>query len=506
VSEHEKPTDPAGPPTPPDPPGSTSAEAHADPQALEQRVDKLIEADAAPEAFVPIVEEQEAPDAADTLERLEDDESREVLRRMDNEKSAEALANMPAELAATMILDSLELGDGLAAQYVSLMDPDDAADIIQVLPAAVRKGLLSQLHPRRAAEIGKLTHYDPETAGGLMTTDILVVRDSLTIGQAIDAIKRNKINEEQSDVYVVDERSELVGELSLRDLLIEDDAELVRDFLEPDVVSAPPAMDQEDVARLFERYDLLTLPVLDENNRILGMVTIDDIMDIILVEQTEDALKQVGAGTSEAVYSTVGKKIRGRMPWLVVNLGTASLAASVVLAFTDMIELIPVAAILFPIIANQAGNTGFQSLAVTLRGITLKEIHKERVWPLVLRESLSGGVMGAVVGVLLCLGVIALGSAGRGGEFVFLSGFTWRVGVIAGFAMAFSMFASALIGTLIPILMEKIGADPATASSIFLVTFTDSVSFGVFLGLIFLLQSWIQGGPALADVLSTISL
>jgi magnesium transporter len=236
------------------------------------------------------------------------------------------------------------------------------------------------------------------------------------------------------------------------------------------------------------------------------MITIDDVVDIIREEQTEDAYKQVGAGAGEAVYSTVRKKVRGRMPWLVVNLGTASLAASVVLAFTDMIELVPVAAILFPIVANQAGNTGFQSLAVTLRGITLKEIHKERVSPLVMREAISGGMMGLGVGILLCIGVIGLGAMGRSMESVLLSGFSWRIGVVAGVAMTVAMFASALIGTLIPILMEKIGADPATASSIFLVTFTDSLSFAAFLGLIFLFQTWIQEGPPIEDVISILSL
>lgn len=509
---HETSNDPNGP-APPDPRADaaddlTSEDSTVDAAILERRVEQLISADALPEAYVPVVEEQEGPDAADTLERLEDDESREVLRRMDNEKSAEALANMPPELAATMLLDSIELGDGLAAEYVSLMDPDDAADIIQVLETPIRERLLAELHPRRAAQIGKLVLYDPETAGGLMTTNILVVRDALTIGQAIDAIKKKKINENQADVYVVNDKRELVGEISLRDLIIEDDDDLVRDHLDDDVISVTPAEDQEEVARLFERYDLLTLPVVDERRRIMGMVTIDDVVDIIRDEHTEDALKQVGAGAGEAVYSTVGKKVRGRMPWLVVNLVTASLAASVLLLFADMIELIPVAAILFPIIANQSGNTGFQSLAVTLRGITLKEIHKERVGPLVVREALSGGAMGLGVGVLLCLGVIALGALGQGAgseaAAEVFAGFTWRIGVIAGAAMTFAMFASALIGTLIPILMEKIGADPATASSIFLVTFTDSLSFGAFLGLIFLLQAWIREGPPIEDVLSII--
>jgi len=491
------------PTAPTNPPFDDSTHAETlPPEQLEQQVDALIDADATPEQLVPVVEEQEAPDAADTLERLEHDESAEVLRQMENQKAAEALTNMAPELASTMLLDLLELDDGQAPELVNLMDPDDAADILQALEPAVREQILASLHPRRAAQLGKLALYDPETTGGLMTTDILVVRDELTIGAAIEVIKKKKINEEQADVYVVDSASALVGLISLRDLLVEDNDDLVRQHLEHDVITAPTEMDQEDVARLFERYDLLTLPVVDDANRVLGMVTIDDIIDIIRDEHTEDALKQVGAGSGEAVYSGVRTKIRGRMPWLVVNLITATLAAMVILAFSDMIELIPVTAILFPIIANQSGNTGFQSLAVTLRGITLQEIHKERVTPLVIREAISGGIMGLGVGCLLCLGIIAMGMIGASIDAEAFSGFSWRIGLIAGAAMTVAMFASALIGTLIPMLMEKIGADPATASSIFLVTFTDSLSFAVFLGLIFLLKSWIIGGPALSDVIT----
>jgi len=472
-----------------------------DAAVLEQQVEALINTDAPPEEYVPLVEEQDPADAADTLERLIPADSLDVLHRMGNEKASLALTEMPPELAATMLLDLYEMEREEAATLVSLMGPDDAADIIQLLDPTVRERLIADLHPRRAAQIGKLALYHPETAGGLMTTDILVVRDGLSIGQAIDAIKRRKINEEQSDVYAVNEKRALVGYITLRELLIESDDDLVRDHITRDVITAPPDMDREEVARLFERYHLLTLPVVDEKSRVLGMITIDDIVDTIREEQTEDAFKQVGAGTGEAVYSTIRKKVRGRMPWLVVNLVTASLAATVILAFSDMIELVPVAAIVFPIIANQSGNTGFQSLAVTLRGITLKEIHKERVTPLVVREALSGGAMGLGVGLLLFAGVVALGATGRSMDSDLLSGFSWRIGVVAGGAMFFAMSASALVGTLIPILMEKIGADPATASSIFLVTFTDSLSFAVFLGLIFMLQPWIQGGQGGAEAL-----
>ncbi len=468
------------------------AVAEADTKSeADQVVERLLGEDASIEELKPHVEEQDAPEAADTIESLDKAEQVALVHEMDNESAAEALVHMDAALAATVLID---LDQEEAVQLIELMDPDDAADLIQELPEDRRTALLAGMHPRRAAVLAKLALYDPESAGGIMTTDIVVLRSGQTIGQAIDRIKKQKLRDDQPYIYVVDDLKRLLGTISLRDLLIIDDEEAVADHIDADIDSVLPETDREEVAKLFERYDYLTMPVVDQNRRILGMITIDDVIDIIAAETTEDALKQVGAGSDEQVISTVRAKLKGRLPWLAVNLGTASMAAAAVLPFQDAIELIPVVAVIFPIIANQAGNTGFQSLAVTLRGIVLGEIRKDRIRPLFMRELAFGLLSGAAIGVIVFGLIVGLGYLGRATDIGLFAGFDWRLALLAGAAMNGVMIVGCLVGTAVPLVMKRLGADPAAASSIFLIMLTDMFSFATFLGLVYFLRHWLIAG------------
>lgn len=439
------------------------------------------------EALAPVVDELEPADAAETLVSLEPEQSAEVLTQMEEESAADALAHMDAALAATVILD---LEPDEASAFIDEMDPDDAADILQALPKDTRALLLSRLAPRRAALLGKLTLYDPESAGGVMTTDILVVRANMSIGQAIEFIRTHPMTENQSDAYVVDEQRRLIGTIGLRQLLFTDDHELVEAHVQRDLDAVLPSVDRKDVAEIFQKYDYITLPVVDEHRRILGMVTVDDVIDIISAERAEDPLKLVGVRGSEAAYSGVLTKIKGRSPWLLMNLITAQIASAVLLAYHQFIELIPVVAVIYPVIANEAGNTGQQSLAVTLRGLVLGQIRKDMVLKMIAREILSGVVIGAAVGVCFALSIWALNATGLMPEM------SWRLGAVAGAAMLGSMTIACLVGCAIPLILDRAGFDPATASSIFLTMLTDSISYAVFLTIAFILRGWlgVSGG------------
>ena len=470
------------------------AVAEADTKSeADQEVERLLDADASIEELKPHVEEQDAPEAADTLESLDKAEQVALVHEMDNASAAEALVHMDPALAATVLID---LDAAEAVELVELMEPDDAADLLQLLPENRRGALLVAMHPRRAAVLAKLALYDPESAGGIMTTDIVVLRSGQRIGQAIDRIKNQKLRDDQPYIYIVDDMKRLLGTISLRDLLVVDDAEPVADYIDSSINSVVPETDREEVAKLFERYDYITMPVVDQSNRILGMITIDDVIDIITAETTEDALKQVGAGSDEQVISTVGAKLKGRLPWLAVNLATASLAAAAVLPFQDAIELIPIIAVIFPIIANQAGNTGFQSLAVTLRGVVLGEIRKDRIRPLFARELAFGLLSGATIGLIVVLVIIGLGALGRAADIGLFSGFDWRLGLVAAMAMHGVMVVGCMVGTAVPLVMKRLGADPAAASSIFLIMLTDMISFATFLGLVYVLRDWLIADPS----------
>ncbi len=467
-----------------------------DVEAVAERVETMVEADAPVADIALVVEQQEAPDAADIIERLDPLEQGKLVHEMDDRAAAEALAHMDPALAATVVRD-LEAAE--AATLIEMMADDDAADLLQSLPESIRATVLHGVAPRRAAALGKLALYPPDTAGGIMTTDIRVVRASLSIGRAIERVKRLSLNEDQLELYCVDESQRFQGIISLRDLLIVDDDEIVADHMNRDIERLHPQDDQEEVARLFQRYDYLALPVVDAHERVLGMITVDDVIDIIAEESTEDALKQVGAGAREAVYSTLGAKLRGRTPWLVVNLLTATAAAAVLLAFHDMIEMIPIAAVIFPVIANQAGNAGNQSLAVTLRGLVLGQIHAQRVRPLIVKEAAFGLVTGVLVGVIFAAATGILGMIGHASGIELLAEFTWPLAIVTGLAMAGALLAGCLIGTLIPLFMERQGIDPATSSTIFLTMLTDMLSFAAFLGLVFVLRGWVAPDIA-ADI------
>ncbi|MEM1165434.1 MAG: magnesium transporter [Planctomycetota bacterium] len=451
----------------------------------EARVGRLIECDADAVELAPAIAEQEAPDAADSLERLAPEESAEVLAEMEDRAAAEALAHMEPQLAATVFPD---LSDGDAAKLLQMMGPDDAADILHLLEAGRVGGLLGLMHPKRAAELRRIALDDPESAAGIMTTEIGVIREGLSIGEAIGFVKRHSATEDQTELYIVDGEKRLIGAISLRDLLVQDDDRAVSEFMIEVHHPLPHDLDREEVARLFERYDLLTAPVIDPADRVLGMVTIDDVVDIIAAEHTEDALKQVGAAGDEAVYSTFGKKLRSRLPWLIVNLVTSQIAAAIILVFADLIELIPVVAAVFPIIANQSGNAGSQSFALTLRGLVSGEIRTDRLGRLLGREAAFGLIAGVIVGVIFACVVAGLGAIG-----VFESA-NWRLGVVAGISMTGAMWAGCLIGVGMPIAMQRVGIDPATATSIFLTMLSDAISFAAFLGLVFLLREWVAPG------------
>ncbi|MHC4833682.1 MAG: magnesium transporter, partial [Planctomycetota bacterium] len=373
----------------------------------------------------------------------------------------------------------------IAARLLEEMAPDDATDLLQELGEPSREAVLSSMAPETLERLRDLLRFPEDTAGGLMTNDYLAVRAEMTVSEAVEAIRRVEIDEDTTDAYVVDRRGRLEGTVSLRRLLLADAADRIGDLADRRVDAVPPELDREAVARSFERYDHLVLPVVDDHGRLLGIVTVDDVIDTIRAETTEDAQLMVGAGREEAVTSTIGVKLRSRLPWLVVNLFTSAVAALVVLQFEGLIAELAVLAVLMPLVANQAGNAGQQSLAVTLRGIVLDEVPPRGSSALLLREGGVGLVNGVCCGVIVG-GAIALIELLTGG------GAAWRLGVVVAVAMSVALAVGCLAGAGIPILMRRCGADPATASTIFLTMVTDSLSFLSFLGLASALSVWIE--------------
>jgi len=317
----------------------------------------------------------------------------------------------------------------------------------------------------------------------MMTTQYLSVRESETVSEAIEHIRRGEPVENAQQAFVTDRKGRLKGTIGLRKLLVSRSSELIGDICERRVDAVDPGLDRELLAREFERYDYLELPIVDQSQRLLGIVTVDDVIDIIRAEGTEDAQRMVGAGKEEGVFSTVPQKFRGRFPWLIVNLFTSGVAAVVVMQFEGMIREIALLAVLMPVIANQSGNAGQQSLAVTLRGIVLDQIRPRRAWTHVRREMTVGLLNGLLCGVLVGGSIAVVKIA---------MGHSWHLGGVIAISMALTLMIGCATGSAMPLIMRRLGFDPATASTIFLTMVTDSMSFFIFLGLATLLSQWIH--------------
>jgi magnesium transporter len=410
-------------------------------------------------------------DLADLLEELDEEERRQVLVALaaDPALAAEALAEMEWEEHPEESLAAL--GPEHIASVVRELSDDDAADIIGELDPAERDRVLAALPNLDAGDIRQLLRYDEESAGGLMTTELVAIDERLTAGEAIEEVRRQaKMVEEFYTIFVIDGDRRLRGTLPLQTLVTSAPSRTIRELVEPAIASVSPETDQEEVGRILSRYNLVALPVVDSTGRLLGRITFDDVMDVFEAETTEDILRFGGVSEEEEIRGDWSDAVRSRLPWLFVNLVTAFAAATVVLVFQGTVAAVPVLAAWMPIIAGMGGNAGTQALAVTVRRLAISRETAGRRWSVVGKEALVGLTNGLAIGIVLLVVSLILHQTPFLAVVVLLA--MWGNLIVAGFAGAF-----------VPILLERLGVDPAVASSIFVTTFTDMVGFFLLLGL-----------------------
>jgi magnesium transporter len=407
-------------------------------------------------------------DLADLVEGLDDDDQVALLHALPTELASETLVEMEGGEDRADLLTALSPERG--AELLHELPDDDAADLIGELEPAEQHRLLEALPVDEAGELRGLLQYHEETAGGLMTTDLVSVEASQTARQALEKVRvRGREVEDFYTVFVVDAEDRLVGTLRLDDLVIADPAESIEALVEEPIATVLPDVDQERVGRLLSRYNLVAIPVVDERGVLLGRITFDDVIDVIEAEQTEDILRLAGIGNQEALRLSWWETVRSRLPWLLLNLATAMLAAFVVYIFSDTIENAVILAAIMPVIAGMGGNAGTQALAVTVRGIAIEGSPRRRS-EVVVREVVVGVVNGAVLGVAVAGLAVWLGGDPRLGWVVLAA--MWANLVVAGFA-----------GSMVPTVLYRMGVDPAVASSVFVTTLTDLCGFFFLLGL-----------------------
>ena len=415
-------------------------------------------------------------DVADLLQRLPVDEALATLRQLSKADAAAVLAELDEELRPRLIegLSSPEL-----AGIITQLDHNAAADVVSELPEERRPEVMAALPTEEKAKVNTLLIYPPDTAGGIMSDQFIRLRTDQTVDECL-ALLQGRADESEGGIsylYVTDDAGRLVGIVSMRDLVFRGRQRTIRSIMNTEVKHVSVDDDQEKIAQLFEHYHYLALPVLDREGRLVGIVSARQVMGVMREEATEDMQLMVGLSGEERALTPWQTSIKGRLPWLCINLATAFLAAAVVGIFEGTIAKWTALAIFLPIVAGQGGNAGAQTLTVIIREMALGEMTVGDGRKALIKEVILGVLNGVAIGLLV--GVI---------------GWFWKgsivLGVVVGVAMLLNMVAAALSGVLVPYTLKALRIDPALASCIMVTTVTDVAGFFFFLGLAALAMQW----------------
>src|SRR3954465_6060292 len=379
----------------------------------------------------------------------------------------EALSELGPEAGAALLAD--RPADEIA-RLLNELPSDDAAAIVDYLPEELRAAVLELIEKRPGDEVGELLEYAEQTAGRIMNPKVFALSEDLTVGEAITMLQGSRDVEMVFYLYVTDARRHLVGVVSLRRLLLVPPATPLKRIMTTDLISVRADTDQEEVARHVASYNLLAIPVVDEENKLIGVITVDDVIDVIKDEATEDVYRLAGVAGDDRVFSSANESLRKRVPWLQVNLVTAFLAASVVGLFKSTIDKVVALAIFMPVVAGMGGNAATQTLTVIVRGIALGELTWGNSRKALFKEASVGIGNGIACGLVGAV-VVWLFSGDR------------VLAAILAMAMVINMFVAAAAGTVIPLALRAMKVDPALASAVFITTLTDVFGFFSFLGL-----------------------
>jgi magnesium transporter len=413
-----------------------------------------------------LVEPLHPADVADLIELAARDEREGLVRALAEIVDADVLAEMN-EHVREALLDALEPQQ--VADLAGQMDTDDAVAILEDLEEIELPAELRAMEPDDRAAIEEALTYPEESAGRLMQRDLIAVPEHWTVGQVIDYLRSSdELTTDFWEVFVVNPTHHPVGTCKLSSILRSPRAKRISEVMLEEQTLIPVDMDQEEVALRFQKYALISAAVVDAQGRLVGMITVDDIVHIIQEEASEDVLLLSGAGEGD-INERVTESYRSRVRWLVANLVTALVAALVIRQFEDSIERLAILAVLMPIVAGVGGNAGTQTLAVTVRAIATNQLTGSNRWRAVGRELRVALLNGLTIAILIGAGVsLVLGSA--------------ELGAVIAAAMLINIIVAGLAGVLVPLTLERWGADPAVASSVFVTMVTDSMGFLLFLG------------------------
>jgi len=400
---------------------------------------------------------------------------------LDDETKPDVLAELDDQAEAD-ILD--ELTDEEISDIVEEMAPDDAADVLGEIEER-SEGILGLMEQEESEEVRELLQYGEETAGGIMTSDFVAVQASMTAAEAIDYIAELDLEEPLYNLYVIDHENHLTGWIQLWELLKKANQNLMlSELADQDTISVHTDADQEAVAQIASKYDLSSLPVLDENNRLVGRITADDIMDVMEEEASEDIFKLAGSSDSELEDTSPLQACKARLPWLLITLGTGFISSLILKSFMNHLSLAEIVALSFfvPIIMAMGGNTGIQSSTLIIRGIALGASHSRRVMKIITHEIIAGATMGLICGTTI--GLWASFVITQEGSSVVAPSY---LAVTVGLALFFAMAFAAVFGALVPVLLNRLKVDPAVASGPFVTASNDIFALLIYYGITLLM-------------------
>ncbi len=415
-------------------------------------------------------------DIGEILNRLDQEEREFVFKLLDNETASTVLLELDSSIREGL-LDNISTEK--ISDYVEYLDSDDATDVVSELSPQVAEQVLEAMDKEDSEEVKELLQYSDDTAGGIMGTEFVVVNKQDTISKAIRGV-REQAKEHQTiyHVYVVDDMGVLVGVMPLQSLVLSSPHRRVYKVMESDVKSVPTDMDQEEVASMFRKYDLVTLPVVDKSGELVGQITIDDIMDVIEEEHSEDVARMVGSDAEELEHRSPAQIAMLRLPWVLITLAIEFLAGVVIHFFDATLSKVILLASFMPIISAISGNTGLQSAAIVVRALATGHITMDRWWQPVWRQFQTTVIIGVVCGAVI--GIV---------------GGIWQekpiFGIVVGVSMFISINISGFVGTVTPMISKHFKFDPALTAGPFETAFQDVVGITLFLSMATLMLEWI---------------
>lgn len=412
-----------------------------------------------------IIADLHPADISEIMNHLDDDERRILFNLLPSEIASDVLA----ELDENVKEDVLEgMNSQRIADMVNEMDSDDAADLVSELPTEQASEVLEKIEAEDSEEIQELLLYPEDTAGGIMAKEYVAVNANCTVSEAIEEIRRNYQDiEDVYHVYVIDDFGTLVGMISLRDLILADPDTRIREIMKEDIITIDSDMDQEEVARLFKKYDLVSAPVVNKRHKLIGRITIDDVVDVIDEEIEEDLGRIAGTGEEEVLEDSVLQISRARLPWLVLSFMGEILSAFIIKSFEGTIQQIIASTFFIPLVMAMGGSSGQQSSIIVVRGLGTGEISLKDTGRR-LRRELSVALLNGFVLALLIFAIIALWNQ----DYLF--------GALLSGTLVIIIINASIFGAVIPLFFKKINVDPALATGPFVATFNDVVGMIIY--------------------------